>query len=86
VDDCGLAKLRLAWPGLWSLSLANAREIVSELQTSSEFADAFAPRRPPLDLASAGFATGAPVGEELRLTDAQPWHPLSEFEKLQGAL
>ena len=83
LHDCGVANLRLVWPGLWSLSLANARQIVSELQASSEFTDAFDPARPPLNLAAAGLAAGTPVGEELRLTTAQTWHLWPEFKKLQ---
>lgn len=83
LNDCGLANLRLAWPGLWSLSLANARQIVEELKASPDFADAFDPARSPLKLKSAGLRAGALVGQELRLTKAQTWHTWSRFKQLQ---
>lgn len=85
VNNFGIANLRLAWPGLWSLSLANAREIVAELRTMDEFASLFDPGRPPLDLPATGVTVGVSVGEELRLTSTQVWHPWTEFRKLQGA-
>ncbi|MGD8377824.1 MAG: hypothetical protein PVF68_16960, partial [Acidobacteriota bacterium] len=83
LDDCGIANLRLAWPGVWSLSRVNAREIVSELRSSDEFADVLDPSRKPLEPESLGLETGVAVGEERRLTAGQSWHGWAAFKKDQ---
>lgn len=79
VDDCGLANLRLAWPGVWSLSRVNAREIVSELRSSDELADILDPSRRPLELGKLGLQAGVAVGEERRLTAEQSWQGWAAF-------
>lgn len=84
IDDCGVTNLRLAWPGVWSLSLLNAREIALDLRSSNEFADIFDTSRAPLDLIRQGLATGVAVGEEWRLTSAPTWHPWPDFKEAQG--
>jgi len=86
VTDCGVTNLRLAWPGVWSLSLPNAREIASGLKSSDRFSSVFDASRPPIDLEEAGVPAGVPVGEELRLTAEQTWLPWPEFRQLHGGV
>jgi len=84
LSDCGVTNLRLAWPGVWSLSLLNAREVASELRSSDQLSGIFDASAPPLDPGDVGVAAGASVGEELRLTAEQTWLPWSEFRQLHG--
>ena len=82
LDDCGIRNLRLCWPGLWSLALSNAREVVGQLKSSGEFASVFDPALPRFGLDRRGLTPGVPVGEELRLTNSLPWNSWAEFKAL----
>lgn len=85
IDDCGLANLRVAWPGLWSLALANARDLVAGFRADAPCPGAFDPGARPIDLHGFGLPTGVRVGEERRLTAAQPWLSAAEFERALDA-
>lgn len=76
VDSCGLANLRVLWPGLWSLALANARDVVDEIDSGAFGSPDPGTSRPELPPA---LQCGVSVGEELRLTDALTWRTHAEL-------
>jgi hypothetical protein len=84
IDDCGIANLRVVWPGLWSLALANARDLVAEFRADASFSGVFDPDARSTNPRGFGLPTGVPVGEERRLTAVQPWLSYDEFERTLG--
>lgn len=78
IDDCGLANLRVVWPGLWSLARSNALDLVREFRACPW--EAFDPRA-QFDPRDFGLQPGVPVGEERRLTDVQSWQTYDAFAR-----
>jgi len=83
VGSCGLANLRVLWPGLWSLALANARTVVQELATLPSPRSEHS-RSPLHDLRDLALTRGVAVGEERRLTDSQSWWSHAELAARLG--
>jgi len=84
IEDCGVVNLRVLWPGMWSLALANARDIVDELEGEASWAAALRRDRGSFDPRDFGLTPGVPVGEERRLTNAQSWLPFDQFASKTG--
>lgn len=84
IDDGGVANMRVVWPGLWSLALANARDIVAEFQADACWAGVFNGDAGSLHAQELGLTSGSPVGQERRLTGVQAWLPYDDFAVKMG--